>query len=146
MTVDGAFALAATGGDGTAPRGIADFFDRHQADASGSTADDCTGIGTVYAGGGAMANEALLAQVVGRDPRAFGGHDLIAGLDGTVCTAVSKAPDTNCPAVGASMNSPSVFSRALGIMAEMRAGNARSAAAPVSYLESQETAAAGGRA
>ncbi|MFF2044572.1 prenyltransferase/squalene oxidase repeat-containing protein [Kitasatospora sp. NPDC058170] len=135
LTIDAAFALAATGTDDPALRRIADFLDGRGTDGSGRTADDWTGIGSEYAGGGSIGKEALLAEVVGRDPHRFGGQDLIAALAKTVCAAPSPAPDTSCAAAGNYTYATSVFSQALGIMAQLRAGDTAAAAGPVGYLK-----------
>ncbi len=134
LTIDGGFALAATGGDDAALKKVVAFFDDQGVDGSQRTVNDWTSIGTQYASGGSIAKEALFAEVVGADPRAFGGHDLIAALDQTVC---AKATDDNsCAAHGSYQYGPSVFSQALGVMAQSRAGDAANAAAPIAYLES----------
>ncbi|WP_430381934.1 prenyltransferase/squalene oxidase repeat-containing protein [Streptomyces bauhiniae] len=136
LTIDGAYALAATGLNNAKLRGIVDFLDQGGKDGEGRTVDDWTGIGTQYAGGGSIGKTALLAEAVGRDPRHFAGHDLIAALDEAVCSAPSKAPDRSCAAKGAYTYAPSVFSQALAVMAQLRAGDAVGAKAPIVYLES----------
>jgi Squalene-hopene cyclase C-terminal domain/Prenyltransferase and squalene oxidase repeat len=140
LTIDGAFALAATGGDDTALKKIVDFLDQQGQDGSDRTVNDWTGIGTPYASGGSIGKEALLAEVVGDDPHAFGGHDLIAALDAAVCARASSGSDTSCAAPGEYTYSPSVFSQALGVMAQLRAGDTANAAAPISYLEGLQNA------
>ena len=135
LTLDGAFALAATGRDDAALKKIVAFLDRQGKDGSGRTVNDWTAVGTPFAGGGSIAKEALLAEVVGADPHAFGGHDLIGALDRTVCT---KAGTAGCAAAGSYAYSPSVFSQALGVMAQLRAGG--TATAPVAYLEDLQNA------
>ncbi|MFC8823819.1 prenyltransferase/squalene oxidase repeat-containing protein [Streptomyces sp. NPDC057137] len=136
LTIDGAFALAATGQDNNALRGIVDFLDDRGKDGStpGRTVDDWTGAGTTHAAGGSMGKAALLAEVVGRDPRDFAGQDLVAGLGEAVCAAPSQAPDRRCAAKGAYAYAPSVFSQTLGIMAQLRAGEKDAAAGPIAYL------------
>ncbi|MGW4287167.1 prenyltransferase/squalene oxidase repeat-containing protein [Streptomyces sp. NPDC004673] len=136
LTIDGAYALAATGLDNARLRGIVDFLDQGGKDGEGRTVDDWTGIGTQYAGGGSLGKTALLAEAVGRDPRAFAGHDLIAALDKAVCAAPSTVPDRSCAAKGAYTYAPSVFSQALAVMAQLRAGEAEAARSPIAYLES----------
>ncbi|MFF0383295.1 prenyltransferase/squalene oxidase repeat-containing protein [Streptomyces sp. NPDC004286] len=136
LTIDGAYALAATGLDNARLRGIVDFLDQRGKDGEGRTVDDWTGIGTRYAGGGSLGKTALLAEAVGRDPRDFAGHDLIAALDKAVCAAPSTAPDRSCAAKGAYTYAPSVFSQALAVMAQLRAGEAEAARSPIAYLES----------
>ncbi|MGA5699657.1 prenyltransferase/squalene oxidase repeat-containing protein [Peterkaempfera bronchialis] len=134
LTIDGAFALAATGGNDTALAGIVDFIDQQHKDGTDRTVNDWTLIGTSYAGGGSIAKEALLAQVTGRNPRNFGGHDLIAALDQAVCTRA--AADTGCAAEGNYTHAMSVFSQSLGVIAQLRAGDASHAEAPIGYLRS----------
>ncbi|MFI6349201.1 prenyltransferase/squalene oxidase repeat-containing protein [Streptomyces sp. NPDC050560] len=136
LTIDGAYALAATGLDDTGLRGIVDFLDGGGKDSSGRTMDAWTGVGTEYAAGGSLGKTALLAEAVGRDPRDFGGHDLIAALDKAVCAGPSTAPDRSCAAKGAYTYAPSVFSQALAVMAQLRAGDKDAAAGPLAYLKS----------
>lgn len=136
LTIDGAYALAATGLNNSKLRGIVDFLDRGGKDGEGRTVGDWTGIGTQYAGGGSIGKTALLAEAVGRDPHHFAGHDLIAALDKAVCAAPSTAPDRSCAAKGAYTYAPSVFSQALAVMAQLRAGDAAGARSPITYLES----------
>ncbi|MEU1619510.1 prenyltransferase/squalene oxidase repeat-containing protein [Streptomyces sp. NPDC005722] len=136
LTIDGAYALAATGLNDAKLRGIVDFLDHGGKDGEGRTVNDWTGIGTPYAGGASIGKAALLAEAVGRDPRDFGGKDLIAALDTAVCTEPSTAPDTSCPAKGAYTYAPSVFSQSLAIMAQLRAGEKTAAEKPIAYLES----------
>jgi hypothetical protein len=136
LTIDGALALAATGDDDAALSAMVAYMDGDGKDPSGATVNDWTGIGTANASGGAIGKEALLAEVTGRNPRSFGGHDLIAALDASVCTRASAS----CPAAGSYLNATSVFDQALGIMAQFRAGQASEAAAPVAYLEGLQSA------
>ena len=140
LTIDGALALAATGDQGTALRKIVAFLADDGKDPSGDTVDEWTGIGTSNASGGAIGKEALLAEVVGDNPENFGGHNLIAALDASVCRRASSGGGTSCPAAGSYLNDASVFDQALGIMAQFRAGQATEAAAPVRYLESLRSA------
>ena len=140
LTIDGALALAATGADNAALRTIVTFIDEDGKDPSGNTVNDWTDIGTADASGGSIGKEALLAEVVGDNPRDFGGHNLVAALDASVCTRPSAGPATSCPAPGSFLNATSVFDQALGIMAQFRAGQASEAAAPVAYLETLQRA------
>jgi hypothetical protein len=135
LTIDGALALAATGDDDAALRKIVAFIDGDGKDPSGDTINGWTGIGTSNASGGAIGKEALLAEVAGDNPESFGGHNLIAALDASVCTRPSSGGNTSCPGAGSYLNDTSVFDQALGIMAQFRAGQASEAAAPVAYLE-----------
>jgi hypothetical protein len=140
LTLDGAFALAATGDDNPALKKIASFLDREGKDPSGATVNTWTGIGTAFASGGSIGKEALLAEVVGDSPRNFGGHDLISALDKSVCLRASRGTNTSCAAAGNYTYATSTFDQALGIMAQLRAGQASQAAAPVAYLESLRNA------
>lgn len=138
LTIDGAYALAATGNDNAALRGIVDFLDHRGKDGftPGRTVDDWSNIGTSHVAGGSVGKLAVLAESVGRDPRKFAGHDLIAALGQAVCTAPSKGTDRSCPVKGAYRNAPSVFSQSLGVIAQLRAGEKDAASEPVAYLES----------
>ncbi|WEV29161.1 terpene cyclase/mutase family protein [Streptomyces sp. 71268] len=136
LTIDGAYALAATGYDNGALRGIVDFLDGRGKDttSSGRTVNDWTGVGTRHAAGGSIGKVAVLAQIVGRDPRDFAGHDLISALAAAVCEAPSQAPERKCAAKGAYAYAPSVFGQSLGVIAQLRAGEKAAASAPVAYL------------
>ena len=136
LTIDGALALAASRDDDAALRGILAYLKDGGKDPSGATVNGWTGIGTSDASGGAIGKEALLVEVTGGDPRRFGGHDLIAALDASSCTRVS----TGCPAAGSYLNSTSVFDQVFGVIAQLRAGQASAAAAPIAYLESLQSA------
>jgi hypothetical protein len=140
LTIDAAFALAATGDENAALRKIVAFIADNGKDPSGDTVNEWTGIGTSDASGGAIGKEALLAEVVGDNPETFGGHNLIAALDASVCTRASAGGGTSCPAAGSYLNDTSVFDQVLGIMAQVRAGQVSEAMAPVGYLESLQSA------
>jgi len=136
LTLDTAFALAATGDQDPALKGIVTFLDRNGQDPSGNTVSDWTGVGTKFASGGSIGKEALLAEIIGDDPRDFSGHDLISALNASVCTRPSAAGGTRCAARGSYAYASSVFDQALGIIAQVRAGQASQASAPIAYLES----------
>jgi len=136
LTLDTAFALAATGDQDSTLEGIVTFLDHNGQDASGSTVSDWTGVGTKFASGGSIGKEALLAEIVGDNPRDFSGHDLIAALNASVCARPSAGSGARCAAPGSYAYASSVFDQALGIMAQLRAGQASQAVAPVAYLES----------
>ena len=141
LTVDGAFALAATGTDNADLRRVVDVFRLNQADPTGNTPDSWTGVGTAFASGGSVGKEAVLAEVTGYDPRDFGGHDLISALDGLVCRAATGAPNFACAGVGNYAYATSVFSQSLGVIAQLRAGDPSGAAPAVKYLESLQNPA-----
>ncbi len=136
LTIDGALALASAGKNDPALAKIVTFLDQRGTDSGGQSVDAWTSIGTVYANGGSIGKEALLAEATGYDPKNFGGHDLIAALDSTVCAAATSSVDAVCAAAGNYANSGSIFSQSLGIMAQLRAGDSTNAASPISYLES----------
>jgi MYXO-CTERM domain-containing protein len=136
LTIDGALALAATGDQDRALRAIVAFLDSGGKDPSGKTINYWTGIGTRYASGGDIGKEALLAEVVGDNPRRFGGRDLIAALDATICTSASPGAGGRCAGPGGYAYATSVFDQALGVIAQLRAGQSKLATVPVSYLES----------
>jgi LPXTG-motif cell wall-anchored protein len=81
----------------------------------------------------------VLAEVTGNDPHAFGGHDLIAALDKTVCTTTDVV--NGCAGPGNYVFATSTFSQALGIVAQLRADDATNAAPAITYLESLQNAA-----
>ncbi|MFI0943963.1 prenyltransferase/squalene oxidase repeat-containing protein [Streptomyces sp. NPDC021020] len=137
LTIDGLFALSAAGGADDTLAGVTDFL-QHGKDGNGRDIDGWTLIGTAYAQGGSLAKEAVAAEVTGADPRAFGGHDLIAALDATVCAAADAS--AGCAAKGNYAYATSVFSQSLGVIAQLRAGDTAAAAGPIAYLESLQNA------
>ncbi|MFF8833489.1 prenyltransferase/squalene oxidase repeat-containing protein [Streptomyces sp. NPDC015131] len=136
LTIDGAYALAATGTDNATLRGIVDFLATGGKDGSGRDVHAWAGLGTPYVTGGRLGKAALLAEAVGRDPRKFAGKDLLAELAGATCAGPSPEGDGACAGKGAYRNAGSVFSQALGVMAQLRAGESAAAAEPVAYLKS----------
>jgi hypothetical protein len=136
LTIDGALALAATGDQNPVLKGIVGFLDSGGQDPHGNTVNTWTGIGTRFVSGGSLGDEALLAEATGYNPRDFGGHDLIAALDASVCARASAGSNTECAGAGNYTYATSVFDQALGIIAQLRAGQGGAAAAPVRYLES----------
>ena len=135
LTIDGALALAATGDQDAALRTVVSFLADDGKDPSGDTVNEWTGIGTPDASGGAIGKEALLVEVVGGNPRSFDGHNLISALNASVCPRASAGGSAACPAAGSYLNATSVFDQALGVIAQLRAGQVSQAAAPVAYLE-----------
>ncbi|MBV1853832.1 prenyltransferase/squalene oxidase repeat-containing protein [Catellatospora tritici] len=133
LSIDGAYALAATGADDAKLRAITEFIRTGGVVGDGGfTVDSWLGIGTEWASGGSIGKVALLAQVTGYDPRAFGGHDLIAALKQVTCTGADEA--TGCAGPGNYTWSASVFSQALGVLAQLRAGQAADATGPLEFL------------
>ena len=122
LSMDAAIALAASGRAGDAQRAVTDFVLAH--------ADRYTGIGTRYASGGAIGKEALLAEITGANPRDVNGHDLIAALDATVCSARSS----ECAGDGNYRYAQSTFAQALGVIARLRAGDTGPVARPLEFL------------
>ncbi|MFJ5881645.1 prenyltransferase/squalene oxidase repeat-containing protein [Kitasatospora cineracea] len=138
LTIDTAYALAATGTDDAALRRITDFLDQQGKDRSERSVNDWTAIGTEWAGGGSIGKEALLAEIVGRDPRNFGGQDLIAALDQLVCDHADAG--AGCDGPGNYQWAQSVFSQSLGVIAQFRAGHAEQAAPAAAYLRGLQNA------
>jgi Prenyltransferase and squalene oxidase repeat len=136
LTIGGALALAATGDQNPVLKGIAGFLDSAGKDPHGNTVNTWTGIGTRFASGGSIGDELLLAEVTGYDPHHFGGHNLITALNASVCAHASAGHNTSCAGAGNYSYATSVFDQALGIIAQLRAGQRGAAAAPVRYLES----------
>jgi len=135
LTIDGALALAASHDQNSVLKKIVGFIAQDGRDPAGKTVNYWTGIGTRYAAGGAIGKEALLAEVIGANPRQFGGHDLIAALNDSVCRAASAGSDGPCAGPGNYHDATSVFDQAYGIIAQLRAGQASKAAAPIAFLE-----------
>ncbi|RPK68232.1 Prenyltransferase and squalene oxidase repeat protein [Streptomyces sp. ADI96-02] len=143
MTIDGAYALAATGHDNATLRNIVDFLDEGGEDGTGRDLDAWTRIGTKHAGGGFIGKAAVLAEAVGRDPRDFGGQDLIAALARGVCPAATPADPRKCAAKGNYAYANSVFSQSLGVIAQIRAGESAAATEPITYLKSLQDPSTG---
>jgi prenyltransferase beta subunit len=139
LTIDGAFALAATGLDNTTLAKVAAFLAEQKTDPSENSVNNWTGIGTEFASGGSIGKEALLAEVTGYNPRNFGGHDLIAALDALVCSGTDSAK--GCAGKGNYAYATSTFSQALGLIAQLRAGDTANATDAVTYLEGLQNAA-----
>ncbi|MFG3531436.1 prenyltransferase/squalene oxidase repeat-containing protein [Streptomyces sp. NPDC047917] len=135
LTIDGAYALAATGGDNAALRNIVDFMDKGGKDGQKRGIHEWTLVGTKYANGGSIGKAAVLAESVGRDPRSFGGQDLIAALAEITCQAKTSTVQ-ECAAKGNYAYATSVFKQSLGVMAQLRAGEKDAAAEPAAYLKS----------
>ncbi|WP_443059199.1 prenyltransferase/squalene oxidase repeat-containing protein [Streptomyces sp. NBC_00435] len=142
LTIDGAYALAATGTDNATLRNIVDFLDKGGRDGKNRGIHDWTLIGTKYAAGGSIGKTALLAEAVGRDPRNFAGQDLIAALAQGTCTARTDSPK-QCAAKGNYAYATSVFSQSLGVMAQLRAGATAAAAEPITFLRSLQDPSGG---
>ncbi|MCX4529398.1 MULTISPECIES: prenyltransferase/squalene oxidase repeat-containing protein [unclassified Streptomyces] len=142
MTIDGAYALAATGTDNAALRNVVDFLDKGGKDGKNRGLHDWTLVGTKYASGGSIGKAAVLAETVGRNPRDFGGRDLIAALAEGTCAAKTTTRQ-QCAAKGNYTYATSVFKQSLGVMAQVRAGETAAAAEPVAYLKSLQTPSGG---
>ncbi|HEY3954188.1 MAG TPA: hypothetical protein VGM53_12495 [Streptosporangiaceae bacterium] len=136
LTTSGALALAATGDQNPVLKGIVGFLDSAGKDPHGDTVNTWTGIGTRFASGGSIGDEVLLAEVTGYNPRSFGGHNLITALNASVCAHASSGHNTSCAGAGNYSYATSVFDQALGVIAQLRAGQRTGAAAPVRFLES----------
>jgi hypothetical protein len=144
LTMDGAYALAAAHARTPVLQKVVSFI-QSGTDGSGNTIRDYTETGPAeevdggypYISSGGLGKEALLAEMVGDDPTSFGGQNLIALIDGTVCTTKTDQPSF-CAGKGAYENAYSTFSQALALMAQLRAGDAANAAAPIAYLERQQ--------
>lgn len=127
LTIDGGLALAASGLDDASLIAVENFV--------AANVDSYVGIGAPWGiGGGQAGKSALFAESLGLDPRAFGGQDLIALLASVTCTGPDPSSTVNCPAAGSYYNVYSVVSQALGLMAQLRAGETAAAASPLAYL------------
>jgi hypothetical protein len=132
LTADVAIALASTGSQDPALGRIVGYLAAHVADYA-----DPAGTGA-FPGpyGGAVGKLALVAEITGQDPHAFGGFDLLAALTSHVCTtadAASAAAGT-CTAVGDFYQAYSGISQALGVLALAR-GSVPAPAVAVTRLE-----------
>ncbi|MGH3158355.1 MAG: prenyltransferase/squalene oxidase repeat-containing protein [Streptosporangiaceae bacterium] len=135
LTIDGALALAATGDEDPALKGIVTFLDEAGKDPHGYTINTWTGIGTREVSGGSLGAEAVLAEATGYSPRHFGGHNVIDALNASVCARASSGGNTSCAGAGNYTYSFSTFDQAVGIIAQIRAGQISEAASPIRFLE-----------
>ena len=129
LTIDVGLALAATGAHEDVLGKITDYVAAHQNDYT-----FLTGPYAAFASGGYAGKVALLAEVAGRDPRHFGGVDLVAAMDRLICTNAN--PAKGCAAKGNYAWTSSVFAQALGILGQLRAGDSSGAARATTYLGS----------
>ncbi|MGI8680134.1 MAG: Ig-like domain repeat protein [Jatrophihabitans sp.] len=134
LTIDGAFALASIGShDGTLTK-IISYVAAHQNDYTLLTGRDAA-----YASGGGIGKVALLAEVVGNDPRSFNGANLVAGLRTLTCA--KRDSSGRCAGKGNYAYTSSTFGQALAVIAQLRAGD--SAADPIAFLEGLQAASGG---
>jgi hypothetical protein len=135
LTIDGALALAAEGGRDAAYTKLVDFLAANGKDAAGTDVISWTGIGTDFVDGGSIGKLALLAEVAGRDPHQFAGHDLVAELGKATCTGTAPIGQSPCAAAGNYAGGSSVFKQSLGLIGQVRGGATDAAVAtPSAYL------------
>jgi hypothetical protein len=95
---------------------------------------------------GSVGKAALAAIAADKDPRAFGGHDLLQMLKADECkTAEGSADDfdhTYCPAAGSGQNIYSSISQSFIVIAEARGGSISQSA--IDYLRSLQCDGDGG--
>lgn len=132
-TADVVFALAAAGVGRDKLAAVMTYYAAHLN--SYTAASDVTGKPGPY--GGSVGKAALAAIVAGRDPRAFGGFDLVKVLRDSECAIKSTPPPNdfktpNCPAVGAARNIYSSVAESFVVLAQARTHTTSKAA--VTYL------------
>ena len=144
LTLDSVLALAAQGGNDAAYRKLVDFLATNGKDPAGLDVISWTGIGTDYVDGGSIGKLALVAEVAGRDPHQFAGHDLVAELAKATCTSTAPIGQSSCAAAGNYAGGSSVFKQALGLIGQVRGGAGEAAvAAPAAYLRGLQAADGG---
>jgi len=128
LTADLGIALAASNDQDPALAKVVGYLAAHVPDYA-----DPAGTGQ-YPGpySGAVGKLALVAEITGQDPHAFGGFDLLTTLTDHVCTAADSAG--SCTAAGDFYQSFSAISQALGVLALAR-GGVTPPAATVTRLE-----------
>ncbi len=135
LTVDGAFALAAQGGNDAAYTTLVGFLAANGTDPAGTDVVSWTGIGTAYLDGGSIGKLALLAEATGRDPHQFAGQNLVSALARATCTGTAPIGESACNGNGNYAGGSSVFKQALGIIGQVRGGAGDAAVAqPAAYL------------
>ena len=144
LTLDSVLALAAQGGNDAAYRKLVDFLATNGKDPAGLDVISWTGIGTDYVDGGSIGKLALVAEVAGRDPHQFAGHDLVAELAKATCASTAPIGQSSCAAAGNYAGGSSVFKQALGLIGQVRGGASEAAvAAPAAYLRGLQAADGG---
>jgi hypothetical protein len=135
LTIDGALALAAQGGNDPAYVKLVDFLAANGKDQAGTDVISWTGIDTDYPDGGSIGKLALLAETAGRNPRAFAGADLVAELAKNVCAGTTPIDSSACAGKGNYAGGSSVFKQALGLIGQVRGGaDSAVVAAPTEFL------------
>lgn len=135
-TADVVFALAAAGVGRDKLAAVMDYYAAH-VDSYTAASSNLEVTPGPY--GGSVGKAALAAIVAGRDPRAFGGFDLVKVLRDSECTIKSTPPPNdfktpNCPAVGAARNIYSSVAESFVVLAQARTGTTSTPA--VTYLTS----------
>lgn len=118
LTADVALALASTGSQDPALAKVVGYLRAHV----GDYVDQTGAAGGPY--GGAAGKLAVLAEVTGQHPAAFGGVNLLTVLTGNVCTTGNPDPNAfdACTAPGDFRGAYSGVSQALGVLALGRSG------------------------
>ena len=131
LTIDGALGPRRTGGEGRRIRRSSSTSSPPTARThAGTDVISWTGIGTEFVDGGSIGKLALLAEVAGRDPHRFAGHDLVAELAKATCTSTTPIGQSPCAGAGSYAGSSSVFKQALGLIGQVRGGAGEAAVAP----------------
>jgi hypothetical protein len=136
LTFDGAFALVAAHQQTGALHRVITFIADGRRDGSHRSINTWTEIGTRNADGGSIGKEALFAEVIGRNPRHFAGHNLITALNAALCTRTIKGVCAGGP--GSFHYGASTFDQTLALMAMLRAGDSARARPAIAFLERQQ--------
>jgi prenyltransferase beta subunit len=120
LSADIAIALAAAGGPDGRLKAIVTYLRAHVAGYA-----DPAGVTPGFPGpySGALAKLALLAEITGQDPHAFGGYDLLGLLRSHQCNRANAAK--TCTAAGDFFQAFSGTSQAIGVLALARAGSVK---------------------
>ena len=140
LTIDGALALAATGDEDAALRKIVAFLADDGKDPSGDTRQRVDRHRHVRRQRRRDRQGGAAGRGSRRQPAKFrrAQPDRRAGCLGL--PAASAGGNTSCPAAGSYLNATSMFDQALGVIAQLRAGQVSEAAAPIAYLERLQSA------
>ncbi len=120
--------LGATGQTACTPQQL-----RDQETAGTGSGGSGGGSGNGTTAGGSIGNEALLTEVLGRDPHRVRGRNLGAALDKLICSRTDKHGCVG--GAGSYAYGASTFDQALRIIAQLRAGDAKRAAPTIGDLE-----------
>ena len=140
LTIDGALALAATGDEDPALREITAFIKGDGKDAAGKSVDDWDGHCHALRQWRRDWQGSTPGRGDRRQPAPFRWPRPDCRPGRLRCAQASTGGHSPCPAAGSFRNAASVFDQALGVLAQLRAGQVSQASSPIAYLEGLQRA------